>query len=67
MAKSKESRDFEKIQDKSRAYDTVKPKSYYPFGRKKGAALAPTPAFCEGWDRIFAKKPEPNDFDEVAK
>jgi hypothetical protein len=55
--KTKHSRDWEKIQEKSRAYDTVKQKSTYPFGRKKGAAFTSTPEFQDGWDRIFGHGP----------
>lgn len=53
MAKSKQSRDIERIMERSRAYDSVKQTSHYPFGRRKGAGLTASPAFQEGWDRIF--------------
>ncbi len=48
------------------AFREVKQKSYYPFGRKKGAGLLPTDEFRDGWDRIFGKPEEPADFDSKA-
>ena len=38
------------------AFREVKPKSYYLWGRKKGAELSRTQEFCDGWDRIFGVK-----------
>lgn len=41
------------------AFREVKTKSYYPFGRKKGAGLTRSEQFCANYDAIFGKKPAP--------
>lgn len=45
------------------AFRETKPKSYYPFGRKKGASFTRTQAFCENYDAIFGKKEVATDDD----
>ncbi len=38
------------------AFRETKTKSYYPFGRKKGAGLVPTEEYRQNYDAIFGKK-----------
>lgn len=33
----------------------VKPKSFYPWGRKKGSDLIRSQAYRDNWEKIFAK------------
>lgn len=58
----KKANDLHHNQDHA-AFREVKTESFYPFGRKKGAGLLPTDEYREGWDRVFGKKDEPEDFD----
>jgi hypothetical protein len=45
-------------------YQEKPKKSFYLWGRKKGADLIASEAFRENFDRIFGKPVEPGDFDE---
>ena len=47
------------------AFRETKTKSFYPFGRKKGAGLGISKQYCDNFDAIFGKpKDEPSDFDD---
>lgn len=47
------------------AFRETKTKSFYPFGRRKGAGFDRTQQFCDNYDKIFSKEivEEPDDFD----
>ncbi len=55
---------LEKAFDHMRAKYKPKPKkSFYLWGRKKGIDLIASDEYREGWDRIFGKRDDPQEFD----
>ncbi len=48
-----------------RGMEDMKPKSFYPNGRK--AFISPSEEFRQNFDRIFAKADEPEDFDDSSR